>query len=104
MDDTAGERENDDPMPDPGEWPSMAVGAAAEADRLLHASVDARPLTTLGVAAGIGFILGIRLPRGAVTMLLGVGARFAGAWIRQGIAQSLQATQRPAERAAHRAA
>ena len=86
--------EEDDPALDPAEWQSTALGAAQEADRLLHASIDARPLTTLGVAAGVGFVLGVGLPRGALTMLLGVGVRFAGSWLRQEIAQGLQHAMR----------
>lgn len=87
---------------DPTEWRATALGAAEEADRLLHASVRAHPLGTLGIAAGVGFVLGIGLPRGAVTMLLGVGARFAGSWLRQEIAQGLQEALRPDDGAAHR--
>jgi hypothetical protein len=56
---------------------------AGEADRKLRDAVSAQPLLTVGAAAGLGFLLGGGLPRGALTMLLGVGARLAGAWLQQ---------------------
>jgi hypothetical protein len=56
---------------------------AGEADRKLRGAVDAQPLLAVGAAAGLGFLLGGGLPRGAVTVLLGVGARLAGAWLQQ---------------------
>lgn len=56
---------------------------AGEADRKLRSAVDAQPLLAVGAAAGLGFLLGGGLPRGAVTVLLGIGARMAGAWLQQ---------------------
>ena len=58
-------------------------GAAGEAERVVLATVAAQPLLAVGAAAGVGFLIGGGLPRGAITMLLGVGARMAGAWLQQ---------------------
>lgn len=44
--------------------------------------VDERPKLALGAAAGIGLVLG-GLPRGALTVLLGLGTRAAGAWLQR---------------------
>jgi hypothetical protein len=60
-----------------------AESAAGEADRKLRDAVAAQPLLAIGAAAGLGFLLGGGLPRGALTLLLGVGARKAGAWLQQ---------------------
>ena len=57
--------------------------AAGEADRKLCDAVAAQPLLAVGAAAGLGFLLGGGLPRGALTLLLGVGARMASAWLQQ---------------------
>jgi hypothetical protein len=57
--------------------------SAGEADRMLRDAVSGQPLLTVGAAAGLGFLLGGGLPRGAITVLLGVGARLAGAWLQQ---------------------
>lgn len=62
---------------------ASAESAAGEADRLLRDTVSAQPLLAVGAAAGLGFLLGGGLPRGALTLLLGVGARLAGAWLQQ---------------------
>lgn len=57
---------------------------AGEADRKLRDGVSAQPLLAVGAAAGLGLLLGGGLlPRGALTLLLGVGARLAGAWLQQ---------------------
>ena len=58
-------------------------GAAGEAERMVRSTVSAQPLLAVGAAAGVGFLIGGGLPRGAITMLLGVGARMAGAWLQQ---------------------
>jgi hypothetical protein len=50
--------------------------------RRLRDVVDERPGLALGAAAGIGLVLG-GLPRGAITVLLGVGTRMAGAWLQR---------------------
>jgi hypothetical protein len=46
----------------------------------LRDTVSEQPLLAMGAAAGIGFFLGGGLTRGAVTLLLGAGARLAGEW------------------------
>ena len=56
---------------------------AGEADRALRDAVSAQPVLVVGAAAGLGFLLGGGLPRGALTLLIGVGARLAGAWLQQ---------------------
>jgi hypothetical protein len=50
--------------------------------RRLRDVVEERPGLALGAAAGIGFVLG-GLPRGALTVLLGVGTRMAGAFLQR---------------------
>ena len=57
--------------------------AAGEADQKRRDAVLAQPLLAVGAAAGLGFLLGGGLPRRALTLLLGVGARMAGAWLQQ---------------------
>jgi hypothetical protein len=53
--------------------------------RLRHV-VEEKPTLALGAAAGLGLVLG-GLPRGALTVLLGLGTRFgtrmAGAWLQR---------------------
>lgn len=58
-------------------------GVVREADRRLRDAVKAQPLLALGIATGVGFLLGRALPRGSAAVLLGAGARFAGAWLEQ---------------------
>ena len=55
--------------------------AAGQADRILRDTVSAAPLLTVGAVAGLGFLIGGGLPRGALTLVLGVGARMAGTWL-----------------------
>jgi hypothetical protein len=62
--------------------------SAAEADRMLRDAASAQPLLTVGAAAGLGFVLGGGLSGGAVTVLLGVGARLAGTWLQQEFLES----------------
>lgn len=61
---------------------------AGEADRALRDAVSAQPLLAVGAAAGLGFLLGGGLPRGALTVLLAVGTRLAGAWLQQEFLES----------------
>lgn len=49
----------------------------------LRDTVDEQPVLAVGAAAGIGFLLGGGLSRGALTLLLGVGTRMAGAWLQR---------------------
>jgi hypothetical protein len=51
--------------------------------RTLRDTVDEQPALALGAAAGIGFLLGGGLSRGALTVLFGIGTRMAGAWLEQ---------------------
>ena len=54
---------------------------AGELDRSLRVAIEAQPLLAVGAAAGVGFLLGGGLTRGAATLLLGAGARMVGAWL-----------------------
>jgi hypothetical protein len=55
--------------------------AAAELDRTLRDVVAERPVLAVGAATGLGLLLGGALTRGTATLLLGAGARIAGAWL-----------------------
>lgn len=50
-------------------------------------------LRTLGAATGIGFLLGGGVPRGSLTLLLGVGVRLAGAWLGRELLDGTQRTE-----------
>jgi hypothetical protein len=63
--------------------PHNLSGDLARLEETLREVVADAPVLTLGAAAGIGFLLGGGLPRGALTLLLGFGARMAGAWVEQ---------------------
>jgi len=60
-----------------------AADAKGQVDRLLHRTVSSAPLLAVGAAAGLGFILGGGLPRGAIGVLFGIGARMTSAWVEQ---------------------
>jgi hypothetical protein len=55
----------------------------ARLEETLRDTVAEQPALALGAAVGIGFLLGGGLSRGALTVLLGVGTRMAGAWLQQ---------------------
>jgi hypothetical protein len=65
--------------------------------RKLRDVLDERPMLALGAAAGVGLVLG-GLPRGALTVLLGVGTRvgtrMAGAWFQREFLESADAQER----------
>jgi hypothetical protein len=67
--------------------------ATADVDRTLRHAVSAQPLLAVGAAAGIGFLLGGGLSRGAATLLLGVGARIAGAWLDEQVRERAHAQE-----------
>ena len=52
-------------------------GTTADLERYLSEQVEQRPYTTLGVAAGVGFVLGGGLRSRLTAMLLGAATRFA---------------------------
>lgn len=56
-------------------------GAAARADRIVREGVSTAPLVAVGTAAALGFLIGGGVPRSALAMILGVGARMAGSWL-----------------------
>jgi len=51
--------------------------------RTVEEAVSDQPVLALAAAAGVGFVLGGGLPPGVLTLLLGAGARMAGAWLQQ---------------------
>jgi hypothetical protein len=57
------------------------LAAASRLERKLREAVEAEPALALGAAAGIGFLVGGGLPRGAAALLLGASARLASAWL-----------------------
>ena len=57
--------------------------AARDLHQKLRETVEGQPVLAVGAAAGVGFLLGGGLPRGALTLLLGVGTRMAGAWLQR---------------------
>jgi hypothetical protein len=57
--------------------------AARDLQQKLRDTVEDQPALAVGAAAGIGFLLGGGLSRGALTLLLGVGTRMAGAWLQR---------------------
>ncbi len=61
----------------------MSAGATQDLRRKLRDTVEEQPVLALGAAVGIGFLLGGGLSRRALTVLLGVGTRMAGAWLEQ---------------------
>jgi hypothetical protein len=52
-------------------------GATDDLERYLTAQVEQRPYTTLGVAAGVGYVLGGGLRSRLTAVLLGAATRFA---------------------------
>lgn len=62
---------------------ASAEDVAGQVDRMLQHTVSSVPLLAVGAAAGVGFILGGGLPRGALGVLFGIGARMASAWVEQ---------------------
>lgn len=72
-------------------WISGGAGdLSARADTALREIVRTDPGLAIGVAAGLGFLMGGGVPRGAVTVLLGVGARMGGAWLQDLFLETLQ--------------
>jgi len=53
--------------------------------RLLEEAVAAEPFVATAAAAGLGFVLGGGLPRGAIALLFRTGTRAAAAWLGEGI-------------------
>ena len=58
-----------------------AVDASRKVDQVLRETVSGQPVLAVGAAAGLGFLLGGGMRSSAVTVLLGVGARMAGAYL-----------------------
>lgn len=65
-------------------WISDGAGElSARADTALREIVRTDPGLAIGAAAGLGFLVGGGIPRGAVTVLLGVGMRMGGEWLQE---------------------
>jgi len=64
-----------------------------EAERRLRLAVTEQPLLALGAAAGLGFLLGGGISRSAAGLVIGAGARLAGAWLEQEFNQRANAQE-----------
>lgn len=71
-------------------------GDLARLEETLHEVVAEQPVLTVCAAAGIGFLLGGGLPRGGLTLLLGFGARMAGAWLERELLERADAQENEA--------
>lgn len=60
---------------------AAAVDASRKVDQVLRETVSEQPVLAVGAAAGLGFLLGGGMRSSAITVLLGVGARMAGAYL-----------------------
>jgi hypothetical protein len=63
-------------------------GDATRLGRRLAEEIDAQPLHAVVAALVVGFALGGGIPRGAITLLLGVGARAAGSRLGESILEN----------------
>jgi len=68
---------------DLSEFEEGLEAAVRDLHQKLRDTVEEQPVLAVGAAAGVGFLLGGGLPRGALTLLLGVGTRVAGAWLQR---------------------
>lgn len=64
---------------------SQLRGNAARFGRRLRDEIDAKPMFAVVAAACVGFALGGGVSRGALTVLLGMGARAAGSRLSEAI-------------------
>ncbi len=62
---------------------------SARADTALREIARTDPGLVLGAAAGLGFLMGGGLPRGAITVLLGIGTRMGGAWLQDLVLEAI---------------
>ena len=62
-----------------------AASAKSCAERLLVEAVRAQPFAATAAAAGVGFLLGGGIPRGAMVLLVGTVTRVAAAWLSEEI-------------------
>ena len=63
---------------------SNMEGLVSDVESLVRSSLEARPYETLGIAAGVGFVLGGGLTIGVLGMALRAGTRMASAAVLQG--------------------
>jgi hypothetical protein len=61
---------------------------ASRLGRRLASEIDTKPLHAVVAALCVGFALGGGIPRGAITLLLGVGARAAGSRLGESILEN----------------
>lgn len=76
------------------QWITDGAGdLSARADTALRELVRSDPGLAIGAAAGLGFLVGGGIPRGAVTVLLGIGARMGGEWLKELVLESIHDMQ-----------
>ena len=68
--------------------------ATRDLEQKLRDTIEDQPVLALGAAAGVGFLLGGGVSRGALTLLLGVGTRMAGAWLQREFLESADAQEK----------
>lgn len=72
-------------------WISDGAGdLSSRADTALRDLVRTDPGLAIGAAAGLGFLIGGGIPRGAVTVLLGIGVRMGGEWLQELFLETIQ--------------
>lgn len=54
---------------------------SAELGSLLRERLESHPYLTLGVSAGIGYVLGGGLPKGSPALAIGLTTRMAASWL-----------------------
>jgi hypothetical protein len=57
-----------------------------EIEGLLRQQLRARPYLTLGASAGLGYVLGGGLPKGAPALAFGMATRMAAGWLMREVA------------------
>jgi hypothetical protein len=63
-------------------------------------AVEAQPIAAVATAAGIGFVLGSRLARPAMALLIDTAARVAATWLGETIRETSFAHREPDDRRA----
>ena len=68
--------------------------ATRDLEQKLRDTIEDQPVLALGAAAGVGFLLGGGVSRGALTLLLGVGTRMAGNWLQREFLEGADAQEK----------
>ena len=74
-------------------WAEIRQEAAQlgqDAGAFVRARVRDYPVSAAAIAAGLGFAVGGGVPRSALTVLLGIGARFAASFVSEEIAAAMK--------------